>query len=81
MVSTELGLKGVKIARNVVKVGVHACISCIQTYDQVSILRIWSKLRLHRAVLLGFDLRMPKIALNIVKVGTNSYFPNARLNI
>ena len=54
---------------------------CIQTYDQVSILRIWSKLRLHRAVLLGFGLKMPKIALNIVKVGMHSYFPNAVLNL
>ena len=53
---------------------------CIQTYDQVSILRIWSKLRLHLAVLLGFCLKMPKIALNIVKVGMHSYLPNAHLN-
>ena len=33
---------------------------CIQTYDQVSILRIWSKLRLHLTFLLGFGLKMPK---------------------
>ena len=54
---------------------------CIQTYDQVYILRIWSKLRLHHAVLLGFGLKMAKIALNIVKVGMHSYFPNADLNL
>ena len=42
---------------------------------------IWSKLRLHHAVLLGFGLKMPKIALNIVKVGMHSYFPNADLNL
>ena len=54
---------------------------CIQTYDQVTILRIWSKLRLHRAVLLGFGLKMTKITLNIMKVGIHSYFPNADLNL
>ena len=29
----------------------------IQIYDQVSILRSWSKAKLHRAVLLGFGLK------------------------
>ena len=53
----------------------------IQRYDQVSILRILSKLRLHRAVLLGFGLKMHKIALNIMKVFMHSYFPNADLNL
>ena len=38
-------------------------------------------MRLHHAVLLGFGLKMAKIALNIVKVGTHSYFPNADLNL
>ena len=41
---------------------------------------MWSKLRLHHAVLLGFGLKMSKIALNIVKVGMHSYFPNADLH-
>ena len=81
-VSIRLGLKGGKIAQTLQKM---ACILvyqvCIQTYDQASILRIWSKLRLHRAVLLVFRLKMPKIALNIVKVGMHSYFSNAHLNI
>ena len=54
---------------------------CIQTYDQVYILRIWSKLRLHHAVLLGFGLKMATIALSIVKVGMHSYFPNAYLSL
>ena len=31
--------------------------------------------------LLGFGLKMEKIALNIVKVGMHSYFPNADLNL
>ena len=54
---------------------------CIQTYDQVSILRNWSKVRLHRAVLLGFGLKLPKTDLNIVKVGMHSYFPNKLVEI
>ena len=38
-------------------------------------------MRLHHVVLLGFGLMMAKIALNIVKVGMHSYFPNADLNL
>ena len=38
-------------------------------------------MRLHHAVLLGFGLKMEKIALNIVKFGMHSYFPNADLNL
>ena len=38
-------------------------------------------LRLHHTVLLGFGLKMEKIALNIVKVGKHSYFPSADLNL
>ena len=34
---------------------------------------------LHHEFLLGFGLKMAKIALNIVKVGMHSYFPNADL--
>ena len=74
-----LGLKDVKIARNVAKVSVNAM--GIQIYYQVSILRTWSKMKLHRAVLLGFGLEEPKIALNIMKVGMQSYLPNSHLNI
>ena len=81
-VSIGMGLKGVKIARNVAKVSVHACLCNMHpNYDQVSILRIWSKLRLYLTFLLGFGLKMPKIALNIVKVGMHSYFPNVDLNL
>ena len=53
----------------------------IQIYDQVSILRSWSKPKLHRVVLLGFSLKVSKITLNIMKVGVNSYLPNAHLNL
>ena len=53
----------------------------IQIYDQVSILRSWSKAKLHRAILLGFVLKELKITLNIMKVGVHSYLPNAHLNL
>ena len=42
---------------------------------------MYSKLRLQHAVLLGFGLKMAKMALNIVKVGMHTYFPNADLNL
>ena len=38
-------------------------------------------LRLHHAVLLGFGLKMAKIALNIVKFAMHYDFPNADLNL
>ena len=53
----------------------------IQIYDQVSILRSWSKAKLHRAVLLGFGLKESKITLNIMKFGVHSYLENANLNL
>ena len=53
----------------------------IQIYDQVSILRIMSKVKLHRTALLGFGLKELKITLNIVKVGVHTYHPNAHQKI
>ena len=53
----------------------------IQIYDQVSILRSWSKAKLHRVVLLGFGLKESKITLNIMKVGVHSHLANADLNL
>ena len=76
-----LGLKVVKIAWNVARVGMHGCLSNGHLYDQVSILRSWSKAKLHRAILLGFGLKESKITLNIIKVGVHSYLPNAHLNL
>ena len=75
--SLGLGLKVVKIAWNVVKVGVHACLS----NGHPSILRSWSKVKLHHAVLVGFGLKELKIALSIVKVGMHSYILNVHLNL
>ena len=53
----------------------------IQIYDQVSILRSWSKVKLHRAVLLGFVLKVRKIALNIVKFVVHFYLSNRHPNL
>ena len=36
---------------------------------------------MYHLVLLGFGLKMAKIALNIVKLGMHSYFANADLNL
>ena len=80
--SLGLGLKVVKIAWNVAKLGVMLVyLMGIQIYDQVSILRSWSKGKLNCAVLLGFGLKESKITLNIMKVGMHSYLPNAHLNL
>ena len=80
--SLGLGLKVVKIAWNVAKVHVHACLSNGHPNRwSSSILRTWSKVKLHHVVLLGFGLKEPKIALNIVKVDMHSYLPNSHLNL
>ena len=80
--SLGLGLKVVKIAWNIMKVGVHACLSNGHpNLWSSSILRSWSKVKLRRAVLLGFGLKESKITLNIMKVGLHSYLPNAHLNL
>ena len=40
----------------------------IQIYNQVSILRITSKVKLDRTILLGFGLKELKITMNITKL-------------
>ena len=54
---------------------------CIQTYDQISIQRNWSKVKLHRAILLWLGLKGVKIARNIAKVGVHSYLSNEYSNL
>ena len=62
----RVGIKGVKTDPNVVKFGVKACYPTrIQIYDQISILKIWSNVKLCHVGLLGFSLKDVKIALNI----------------
>ena len=53
----------------------------IQIYDQISILGIWSKVKLHHAISLRFGLKEAKRAMNITKFGIHSYLPNGHLNI
>ena len=48
----------------------------IQIYNQVSILRSTSKVKLDRTILV-FGLKELKITMNIVKVGVHTYHPNA----
>ena len=55
--------------------------TCIQIYDQISIPRIFSKVKLHHAVSLRFGLNEVKIALNIMKFGMLSYLPNGHINL
>ena len=53
----------------------------IQIYNQVSILRSTSKVKLDHTILLGFGLKEQKITMNIVKVGVHTYHPNAHQKI
>ena len=78
----RVGLKGVKKDPNVMKVGMQACYPTrIQIYDQISILRSWSNVKLCHAGLLGFSLKEVKIDLNIFKLNVHSYIPNGHLNL
>ena len=45
----------------------------IQTYDQNSTPRIWSKVKLHHSISLRFGFKDGKIALNITKIFMHSY--------
>ena len=55
--------------------------TCMQIYDQISIPRTWSKVKLHHVVSLMFGLKEGKIALNIMKYGMHCYLPNGHLNL
>ena len=77
----RVGIKGVKTDPNVVKIGVQSCYPIhIQIYDQISILRSWSNVKLCLAGLVGFGLKEVKIAPNILKLSVHSYTPNGNLN-
>ena len=53
----------------------------IQIYDQISIPRNWSKVKLTHAVSIELGLNEVKIAQNIVKVGMHAYLSNADPNL
>ena len=80
-VSLGLGLKGVQIARNIAKFGMHACIS--------NIANLWSNFNSGNLVKsetpsCSFAKVWPKEgkkALNITKFGMHFYLPNRHLNL
>ena len=53
----------------------------IQIYDQISIIRNCSKVKLRHAFSLGLGLKVVKIDWNIVKVGVHACLSNGRPNI
>ena len=78
----RLGLKVVKIAQNITKVGVHDHLSNVHpNYDQISILRNWSEVKLRHAFSLELGLKVVKIAWNVVKFGVHSCLSNGHPNL
>ena len=81
-VSLGLGIKGVKITRNVVKVGMHTRLSNGHP-------NLWSNLNFNKLVKsetghlvsLGFGLKEAEITPNMAKVGIHSCLPNGHLNL
>ena len=81
-VSLGLGIKGVKIARNVVKVGVNTRLSNGHQ-------NLWSNLNFNKLVKsetrclvsLGFGIKEAKITPNMANVGVHSCLPNGHLNL
>ena len=80
--SLELGLKGVQVARNIAKVGMHACISNGHP-NLWSNFNSWncSKGKLHQTISLRFVLKEGKIGLNITKFGMHYYLPSGYQNL
>ena len=82
MVLLRLGLKGVKY------LGTSQNLACtlvyqmgIQIYDQISIIRNCSKLKLCHVFSLGLGLKVVKIAWNIAKVGLHACLSNGHPNL
>ena len=78
----EVGIKGVKYF------GTSQNIACtlvyqmgIQIYDQISIIRNYSKVILHHEFSLGLGLKVVKIAWNVAKVGVHACLSNGHPNL
>ena len=78
----EVGIKGVKYF------GTSWNFACtlvyqmgIQIYDQISIIRNCSKVKLCHAFSLGLGLKVVKIAWNITKVGVDACLSNGHPNL
>ena len=82
MVLLRLGLKGVKYfgkSRNFVCTLFYQM--GIPIYVQISIIRIYSKVKLRQAFSLGLGLKVIKIAWNVVKVGVHACLSNGQPNL
>ena len=53
----------------------------IEIYDQISIIRNYSKVKLRHAFSLGLGLKVVKIAWNVVKVGVHACLSNGHPNL
>ena len=83
MVLLRLGSKGVKYfgtSRNFTCTFVYQ-MGILIMYDQISIIRNWSKVKLRHAFSLGLGLKVVKTAWNIVKVGVHAYLSNGHPNL
>ena len=82
MVLLRLVLKGVKYfgtSRNFVCTLIYQM--GIQIYDQVSIIRNCSKVKLRHAFSLWLGLKVFKIAWNVAKVGVHDYLSNVQVGM
>ena len=82
MVLLRLGLKGVKYF------GTSQNFACtlvyqmdIKIYDQISIIRNCSKVKLCHAFSLGLGLKVVKIAWNVAKAGVHACLSNGHPNL
>ena len=53
----------------------------IEIYDQISIIRNYSKVKLRHAFLVALDLKVVKIACNIAKVDVHAFLSNGYPNL
>ena len=81
-ISLRLGLKGVKIVRDITNLVCMLVYQMgIQIYDQISIPRNCSQVKLPCTVSLALTLNEVKIAGNVVKVGVHACLSNGQPNL
>ena len=81
-VSQRLGLKGVQILKISWKLKCMPVYQMgIQIYDQISIVRKLSKVKVHRAFSLEFGLKRVQIGQNITKFGVHGCISNRHPNL
>ena len=82
MVFPKLGFKGVKYFG---KSQNFACILFyqmgIRIYDQISIMRIYAKVKLRQVFSLGLGLKVVKIDWDVAKVGVHACLSNGHLDL